>query len=105
MASLKKHVFVCLQNRPAGHPLGACQSKGSPRVYQTFVNEFDKRKLWAELRLTTCGCVGPCESGPSVIVYPDAVLYGNVTEADVSKIIDEHLIGGAPVERLARSVW
>ena len=32
--------------------------------------------------------------------YPEAVWYGGVTEADVDQIIEEHIIGGRPVERL-----
>jgi (2Fe-2S) ferredoxin len=105
MSLPKKHVFVCVQNRPAGNQRGSCQSKGSPRVYQAFVNEFDRRELWSELRLTTSGCLGPCDEGASVVVYPDGVLYSHVGEADVSSIIDQHLLGNAPVGRLAKAVW
>jgi (2Fe-2S) ferredoxin len=40
-------------------------------------------------------------------VYPDAVLYSGVTQDDVAAIFDEHLVGGAPVERLRApaGVW
>jgi (2Fe-2S) ferredoxin len=33
-------------------------------------------------------------------VYPEAVWYGRVTIGDVDEIIDSHIIGGQPVERL-----
>jgi (2Fe-2S) ferredoxin len=35
-----------------------------------------------------------------VVVYPEAVRYGAVTPADVDEIIDSHILGGRPVERL-----
>jgi (2Fe-2S) ferredoxin len=35
-----------------------------------------------------------------VVVYPDNVWYGKVTEADVRDIVEQHIIGGAPVQRL-----
>jgi (2Fe-2S) ferredoxin len=35
-----------------------------------------------------------------VVVYPEAVWYGGVTEADVDAIVDEHLVAGRPVDRL-----
>ena len=35
-----------------------------------------------------------------MVVYPDAVWYGRVTEADVDEIVEQHIIGGRPVERL-----
>jgi (2Fe-2S) ferredoxin len=38
--------------------------------------------------------------GPTVVVYPDDVWYGGVTLADVDEIIDAHIVGGNPVERL-----
>jgi (2Fe-2S) ferredoxin len=34
------------------------------------------------------------------VVYPDAVWYGGVTAADVDEIIESHIIGNKPVERL-----
>jgi (2Fe-2S) ferredoxin len=35
-----------------------------------------------------------------VVVYPEGVWYGRVTEADVPEIIEQHLIRDRPVERL-----
>lgn len=101
----KKHVFVCLQNRPAGDQRGSCQAKGSARVYQAFVDEFNKRAIWDDFRLTTAGCLGMCSLGASVLVYPDGVVYGRVTKDDVGLIIDNHLIAGEPVERLTVAKW
>jgi (2Fe-2S) ferredoxin len=34
------------------------------------------------------------------VVYPDAVWYGHVTPADVDEIIESHIMGGKPVQRL-----
>jgi (2Fe-2S) ferredoxin len=96
----QKHVFVCVQNRPVGHPRGSCQAKGGLRVYQAFVDEFNRRALWNDYRLTNTGCLGPCDRGASVVVYPDAVFYGHVAAGDVAEIIDTHLLAGSPVLRL-----
>jgi (2Fe-2S) ferredoxin len=101
----KKHIFVCVQNRPVGHPRGSCQSKGSPLVYQTFVNEFTRLAIWSEFRLSSTGCLGPCTHGASVLVYPEGVLYGHVTAADVPAIVHDHLLGDKPIERLAVAGW
>jgi len=53
------------------------------------------------IAITYSGCLGPCDQGPNVVVYPEAVLYSGVTVADVPVIFEEHLLGGTPVERLA----
>ena len=103
----KKHVLVCVQNRPADHPRSSCGAKGCSNVFQEFSRQFMERSLWADFLLTNTGCLGPCSNGPSILVYPDNVMYGAVTPQDVATIIDEHLIGGSPVTRLqvADHVW
>ncbi len=100
MPKPKKHVFVCVQNRPPGHPRGACQAQGGGAVHQAFLEAFQARALWGEFALSSAGCLGPCQAGPSVLVYPEGVMYGGLVAADVGAIIDEHLLGGTPVERL-----
>jgi (2Fe-2S) ferredoxin len=40
-----------------------------------------------------------------MVVYPEGVWYGGVTPADVPEIVDRHLVGGAPVERLVIRDW
>jgi (2Fe-2S) ferredoxin len=41
-----------------------------------------------------------CLAGPALLVVPDNVWYGGVTEADVPALVEQHLIGGEPVEML-----
>ena len=103
----KKHVLVCVQGRPPGHPRGSCQEKGCGGVYNAFLEEFQKRNLWQDFLLTNTGCLGPCTLGPSVLVYPEGVLYGGVKREDVGAIIDEHLLFDQPVDRLKvpAEVW
>jgi (2Fe-2S) ferredoxin len=45
-------------------------------------------------------CLGRCEHGPVVVVYPDDIWYQYIDEEDVDEIIESHLIGGKIVERL-----
>jgi len=71
------------------------------------MDEFQSRNLWADFLLTNTGCLGPCSAGPTVLVYPDSVMYSGVTPGDVPELIQKHLIGNEPVERLrtAPGVW
>jgi len=107
MSRPQKHVFVCSQSRPSGHPRGSCSQKGSNDILQTFWNELQRRNLYETIAVTYSGCLGPCEGGPNVLVYPESVLYSGVHKEDVAAIFDEHLIGGTPVARLrpASGVW
>jgi (2Fe-2S) ferredoxin len=103
-APLKRHVFVCNGK--------SCSKVGSAEVKAEFERilgakglrqgkEKKGRNPMGEIVLTDCGSVGFCSIGTAVLVYPDGVWYGQVTAKDVPEIIEEHLIKGNVVERLA----
>jgi len=102
-----KHVFVCTQARPEGHPRGSCSQFNSPDVMNTFLEAFQKHDLWGVHKLTASGCIGPCFTGPSVLIYPEGVMYIKVKPEDVEEIITSHLKAGKVVERLQapEDVW
>jgi (2Fe-2S) ferredoxin len=52
------------------------------------------------LRVNTAGCLDRCEEGPCLVVYPEGVWYTYVDESDLDEIIESHLVGGKPVDRL-----
>lgn len=96
----KKHVFVCTQGRPPGHPRGSCMQGGGQAVMQAFLNELTNRNAFGRFAVTACGCLGPCDGGPHVLVYPEGVMYQQVQPGNVGDIFDQHLEFDEPVERL-----
>lgn len=100
MPKPEKHVFVCTQQRPMGHPRGSCGEKGCAAVAEEFLQQAQQREVFEKIQVTMTGCMGPCSEGPTVLVYPEGVMYGGVAKEDVAKIFDEHLLGDAPVESL-----
>lgn len=52
------------------------------------------------MRANAAGCLDACAFGTSVVVYPEGVWYGGVKAEDVLEIVESHLLGGKPVERL-----
>jgi (2Fe-2S) ferredoxin len=50
--------------------------------------------------MNKAGCLDRCDEGPVLVVYPEEVWYTYANEADVDEIIDSHIRGGKPVERL-----
>ena len=107
MARPEKHVLLCAQSRDADDPKGSCSARGSAPLIQAFSKEFSDRGLWGKIKFNTTSCLGACEHGPVVLVYPEGVMYGKVQLGDVARIIDEHLVGGKPVEALKvpKDVW
>ena len=96
-----KHVFVCVNQRPPGHPMGSCAEKGSRDVYTAFADALQQDpQLMMTVAVTPTGCLGPCGMGPTVVVYPEGIWYGGVKKEDVNEIIESHLKEDKPVERL-----
>jgi (2Fe-2S) ferredoxin len=60
----------------------------------------EERQAFGRVAITRTSCLKPCELGPSVLVYPDGVMYVGVQTSDVQEIFDRHLLEGKPVERL-----
>ena len=100
MPPYKRHVFICTNRRPDGHPRGSCAEKGSEEIRARFKEALKKHRLAREMRANAAGCLDVCEHGCSVVVYPEGVWYGRVTPQDVDEIVERHLIRGEVVERL-----
>jgi (2Fe-2S) ferredoxin len=100
MPLFERHVFVCTNTRPDGHPRGCCHAKGAEAVRDALKAETARRGLGKRVRINAAGCLDQCQHGVTVVVYPEQVWYGFVSLADVQEIVDSHLINGCPVERL-----
>lgn len=78
----------------------ACVSSHSAEVKAALAREIDAHGLSDEIRLVETGCMGPCELGPVLLVYPDGAFYVRVTPTDAAEIVEEHFLKGRPVSRL-----
>ena len=107
MPKPERHVFICTNQRPPGHPKGSCTERGAQDLVEEFGRVLEERNSFGKIKITRSGCLGPCELGPSVLVYPDGIMYVGVQQADVAEIFDRHLLDGNPVERLLAppEVW
>lgn len=99
MEPFRHHVFVCTQEKPEG--VTSCPSNGSRKVLRALEAQVISQGLDNDVQLSTCGCLGLCDEGPILIVYPEGVWYHKVREADVPEIVSSHLHDGRIVERLA----
>jgi (2Fe-2S) ferredoxin len=100
LPGFERHVFVCHNVRPVDAPRPSCSADGKSELH-TQLNQLVKAAgLGGKVRINKSGCLDQCEHGPTVVVYPEGVWYGHVQPADAAAIVEEHLVGGRPVERL-----
>ena len=100
MPAFEHHVFVCHNFRPEGAPRRSCTQDGKSDLHTQLQQLAKAAGLGGRVRINKSGCLDQCEHGPMVVVYPEAVWYGNVQPQDAAAIVEEHLLGGRPVERL-----
>ncbi|MGB8477498.1 MAG: (2Fe-2S) ferredoxin domain-containing protein [Acidobacteriaceae bacterium] len=100
LAKYQRHVFVCTNQREPGSARPSCNADGKSQLQTRFKQAVDAARLKGTVRVNKAGCLDQCEHGPTVVVYPEAVWYGHVSEADVDEIVASHLVAGRPVKRL-----
>ena len=100
MVKPKHHVFACTSSRINGRQQGFCHSKQGVEIAGRLMEYIEEYELSGEVMITNTGCFGICDKGPILVVYPEAVWYGNVTPDDVEEIVASHLENGQIVERL-----
>ncbi|MCU7939563.1 MAG: (2Fe-2S) ferredoxin domain-containing protein [gamma proteobacterium symbiont of Bathyaustriella thionipta] len=107
MPKPEKHVFVCVQNRPPEHPRPSCGQKNCAEIAEEFYSHLQQSQLFDKIQVTTTGCLGPCSEGPTVLVYPEGIMYGGIKKDDVATIFNEHLRNNKPVEQLmvSKTFW
>ena len=95
----RRHVFCCVNERPAGHPRGCCKEKGSDKL-RNYMKARAKELGLSDVRVNNAGCLDRCELGPTMVIYPEGVWYRYDNAADLDEILQVHLIEGGRVTRL-----
>jgi (2Fe-2S) ferredoxin len=82
-----KSVQVC-QHR-------TCRKQGAAEVLAAF-----RALSIPDVTVTASGCLGQCGQGPMVLVLPDMVWYDRVQPQEVTRLVEQHLLGGQKVKHM-----
>lgn len=97
-----KHIFICTNQRTGGERK-SCGEQHGMELVAAFKKSLKEKTLPIRVRAQRAGCLDICDFGPTVAVYPEGVFYVNVQVSDVEEIIQSHILGDKPVERLLLS--
>lgn len=100
MSYYRHHIFFCLNQRENNE--AACAQQGAQAAFDHCKASVKKAGLAGPggVRVNKSGCLDRCAGGPVAVVYPEAVWYTFVDQADIDEIVQSHLVKGQPVERL-----
>ena len=91
-----RHVFLCTGDK-------CCSSEVGLEAWEVLKSELKNRNLslttgpLATYR-TKVTCLRVCSDGPIMVVYPDGTYYHGMTADRIPRFVEEHLIGGKPIE-------
>ncbi len=77
---------------------GGCISSGEESCLQALQKAVEKYSLQEVVKVVETGCMGMCDAGPLMVIYPEGVYYQKLTPEDVEKIVSEHILKGRIVE-------
>lgn len=99
-----RHVFMCTNVRPPGHPRGCCMERaaagGGVEKMRGYAREKARELGIANTRFNAAGCLDRCEFGPNMVIYPEGIWYRYESTNDIDEILQKHLVEGGRVERL-----
>ncbi len=92
----RRHLLICTGPR--------CTQQGeSQALFDSLGDKFKAAGLHEgalRVKRSRVSCFAACKGGPVMCVQPDGVWYYNVTPDNMDRIIEQHLVGGQPVQDL-----
>jgi (2Fe-2S) ferredoxin len=100
MSYFEHHVFVCTNQRDPGEQ--CCNAVGGSEMFAYAKERIGalKKNGPGQIRINKAGCLGRCDQGPVMVVYPKETWYSFIDKEDIDEIINEHLLNDRVVDRL-----
>ena len=85
----EKQIFVCTNDRKGEKP--SCGDQKGEEIFTELRRIAKERGLHPKIRVARAKCLGQCNLGCNIMIYPDQIWYKSVTLEDVPKLADQFL--------------
>lgn len=101
------YIFKCEQSSPPGMPKPSCVNPQTQDLFQHLAQSLMQKGIIGTVQPIRTSCMNRCNVGPVMLVEPGHVMYSGLDKAKIDRIIDEHIIGGKPVEEyiIPQELW
>lgn len=101
------YIFKCEQSSPPGMPKPSCVGPDTQDLFQHLAQTLMQKGIIGTVQPIRSACLNRCNAGPVMLVEPGHTMYTGLNKDKISRIIDEHIIGGRPVEEyiIPEELW
>ena len=87
LSPFKCHVFICVNDRQGARK--SCADGNSKEIAVRLKEAAKARGFPAgDVRVSQSLCLGLCEYGPNVLIYPQRIWFHGVTMDDIDRVLD-----------------
>jgi len=92
MGYFKHHVFVCVNHKANGRK--SCHDGNAKDTCDYLKERLKALDSYGEgkVRVSSSGCLGRCEVGPNIVIYPEDIWVHYETKEDIDEMIETHLL-------------
>lgn len=96
----QQHLFICTNQKES--PKKCCAQANADKSWEYLKLKLNELQLSGPkgVRVSRSGCLGRCQQGPCIVVYPEGVWYTYQDQKDLDLLIQKHFVEKCIVDEL-----